>query len=63
MAAMEAPLLLTSDPARCEAAQHGCMASSVCLLYAVATVFELYHGGDMMCEMRRRKSEPTFLPI
>ena len=33
----------------------------VCLLlfYAMATV---YHDGDMMHEMRRRKSEPTLLP-
>ena len=32
----------------------------VCLL-AIATVFQLYHGGDMMYEMRRRKPEPTLL--
>ena len=35
----------------------------VCLLlllaYAIATVFQLYHGSYMICEMRRRKSEPT----
>ena len=35
----------------------------VCLLlfYAIAKVFQLYHGGDMMPEMRRRKPEPTLL--
>ena len=27
-----------------------------------ATVFQLYHGGDMMYEMKRRKPEPTLLP-
>ena len=32
------------------------------LFYAIATVFQLYHGGDMMHEMRRRKHEPTRLP-
>ena len=38
----------------------------VCLLfYAISTVFQLYHGGDMMCdyEMRRRKPKHTLLPI
>ena len=36
----------------------------VCLLlfYAKATVFQLYHGSDMIYEMRRRKPEPTLLP-
>ena len=32
-----------------------------CYFYAIATVFQLYHGGDMMHEMRRWKPEPTFL--
>ena len=32
------------------------------LFYAIATVFQIYHSGDMMCEMRRRKPEPTHLP-
>ena len=32
------------------------------LLYAETTVFQLYHCGDMMYKMRRRKPEPTFLP-
>ena len=32
----------------------------VCLLlfYATSTVFQLYHGGGMMYEMRRRKPKP-----
>ena len=30
------------------------------LLYAIATIFQLDQGGDMMLEMRR-KPEPTFL--
>ena len=37
----------------------------VCLLlfYAIATVFKLYHDGDMMYyDMRRRKPKPTVLP-
>ena len=35
----------------------------VCLLfYAIAAIFQLYHGNDMMYEMRRRKPEPTLLP-
>ena len=35
----------------------------VCLLvYAIATVFQLYHGSDMMYAMRKRKPEPTLLP-
>ena len=33
------------------------------LFYAIATVFQSYHGGDMMYEMRRRKTEHTRLPI
>ena len=35
----------------------------VCLLlfYATATIFQLYHGGDMMYEIRRRNPEPTQL--
>ena len=33
----------------------------VCLLYAIATMFQLYHGGDIMYEMRRRKPESTLL--
>ena len=56
---MAAPLLLTSGPARCKAALHGFGTSSVCLFYAIATVFQLNPGGDMMYEIRRRKPEPT----
>ena len=35
----------------------------VCLLliYAIPTVLQLYHGGDMMYELIRRKPEPTLL--
>ena len=32
------------------------------VVYAIATVFQLYNGSDMMYEMRRRKLEPTLLP-
>ena len=41
-----------------------CACVCVCflLVYTTATAFLLYHGGDIMSEMRRRKSEPTFLP-
>ena len=31
------------------------------LFATIATVFQLYHGGDMMYEMRRRKPAPTLL--
>ena len=31
------------------------------LFYARATVFQLYLGGDMMREKRRKKPEPTLL--
>ena len=34
----------------------------VLLFYAIVTVFQLYHGGDMMHEMRRRKSKPMPSP-
>ena len=42
----------------------GTMNQYICLLlfYARATVFQLYHDGDMMYEMRRRKPEPLLLP-
>ena len=55
------PLFLTSDPARYEAVLRGCGTSLVCLLYAKATVFQLYHGSDITYEMKRRKSTPTLL--
>ena len=34
------------------------------LFYIIATVFQLdlYLGGDLMYEMRRRKHEPTLVP-
>ena len=32
------------------------------LFYVRATVFQLYHDGNMMHEMRRRKPELTLLP-
>ena len=35
---------------------------SCLLFYAIATLFQLYQGGDMMDEMRRKKPEPTLLP-
>ena len=54
---MVAPPLLTSRLARCEAV----VTSLVCLFYAIATVFQIYHGSDMMYEMRSRKPEPTLL--
>ena len=34
----------------------------VVVLHNSITVFQLYHGGDMMHEMRRRNPEPTLLP-
>ena len=43
--------------------QHFTQLKFVCLLvYAITTVFQLYHGDDMMYEMRRRKPKPTSLP-
>ena len=46
--------------------QANCCSSNidlVCLLlsYTIATVFQLYHGTDMMYEMRRRKLESILL--
>ena len=60
--AIVVPLLPTSGLARCEAALHRCRTSLVCLVYTIAMVFQLYHGGVMMYEMRRRKRKPTLLP-
>ena len=57
---MTAPLLLTSRLARCETVLHGCGTILVHLFYAIVTVFQLYHGSDMMYKMRR-KPEPTHL--
>ena len=36
---------------------------NVCLLLfcVITTVFQLYHGSDMMCEMRSQKPESTLL--
>ena len=34
---------------------------SLLLFYTMATVFQLYHGRDMMFEMGRRTPEPTHL--
>ena len=31
------------------------------LFYAIATAFQLYHGGAIMYEMRKRKPESTLL--
>ena len=45
-AAMAPSLLLT--PVRCEAALQDCGTSLLCLFYAIATVFQLYHGSDML---------------
>ena len=38
--------------------------AKVCLFlsYAIATTFQLYHGSDMMYEMRTRKPKPMLLP-
>ena len=43
---------------------HSTLQYPVCLLlfYAISTVFQIYHGGDMMYEMRRRKPKPALLP-
>ena len=32
------------------------------VVYTITTVFQLYHGGNMIYETRRRKPEPTLLP-
>ena len=34
----------------------------VLLFYTIAAVFQLYLGGEMIYEMRRRKPKPTLLP-
>ena len=61
-AVMAAPPLLTSGRVRYEAMFHSCATSLVCLFYAIATLFQLYHGGDIMHEMRMRKPEPRLIP-
>ena len=33
------------------------------LFCTIAKVFQIYLGSDMMYEMKRRKPEPTLLPI
>ena len=38
-----------------------CQDHCLFVCYPIETVFQLYDGGDMMCEMRRRKPEPTLL--
>ena len=58
---MAVPLLLTSGPARCEAVIPSCGTGPVCLFHAIATLFQLYHGADMIIKMKRRKLEPTHL--
>ena len=60
-ATMAAPLL-ASGLARFEAALDGYGTSPVCQFYAITTVFQLYHGSDMVYEMKRRKPELTLLP-
>ena len=41
-----------------------CLFVCLTLFYAVATVFQLYHGNDMIYEMRRgTKPEPTLLTM
>ena len=42
--------------------QHKIGTSPVCFFKAIAMVFQLYRGDDMMYEMRRRKTEPALLP-
>ena len=59
---MAAPLLLTSDLAKCETVLHDCGTSPVCLSYAIDAVCQLYHGGDMVDEMRK-KSESALSPL
>ena len=31
------------------------------LVYAIAIIFQLHYGGDMMYEMRKRNPKPTLL--
>ena len=53
---MAAPLLVTSGPAKCEAVLRSCLTRPVCLFYAMATVFQLYHDGDMMYEKEKARA-------
>ena len=52
---------MASVLARWEAVLHSCERSLICLLYTIATVFQLYPDSGMMYEMRR-KPKPTLLP-
>ena len=60
-AAMATPLLLTSGPARWKAMLHGCGTSPVCLVYGIATVFQLCPGDDMIYEIKMRNSKLILL--
>ena len=51
----------SSSPVRSETVLHDCGTSPASLSYDRPTAFQIYDGGDMMPEMRRRKPEPTLL--
>ena len=51
-------LLLASGWVRSKMVLRGFGRSLVCLFCTIATVIQIYHGGDMY-EMRRRKPKPT----
>ena len=55
-------LLLTSDPVKCEPVLPGCGESPLCLFYTTSTLFQVYHGCDMICKMIKRWPDPTLLP-
>ena len=48
----------------CDEPPHPRQIYTVCLLlfYAIATLIQLYHSGDMIYELKRRKPEPTLSP-
>ena len=43
----------------CACVKSLCLGMCLLLFYAIAPVFQLYHGGDMMYEIREKKPEPT----
>ena len=57
------PIILCMRWGRESPTLHFTNSTNVCLLlfYGLTTVFQLYHGSDMMYESRRRKSKPTLL--
>ena len=51
---MAAPVFLNSGPPRCEAGIHSCGTNMICFFHAIATIFQLYHGTDMVWDEKEK---------